>query len=188
MLKSTIRFLKAGEVVPGFPPKRYTKGTKYVRLRWKVGVRQYVEVWEHRVRDGRVVDGIVHHKNHNKHDNSEDNRVIFHSDAEHLAHHRTISRSEVLRLYSQGVSRSEIARTLSTDSGNISKILTDHGVPLDGTPKGERHPQSKLNNESVLAIRDERNRGETLVRLAEKYGVTHKAISAVVKRVTWTHI
>ena len=45
-----IRTLKAGEVVPSAPPRRYVASHGYVRLRWTVGPgpRDEVEVYEHR--------------------------------------------------------------------------------------------------------------------------------------------
>lgn len=69
-----IRSLKAGDPIPPGEPRRYLSSHGYVRLRWKVGKRRYVEVYEHRVVDGVVTDAPqVHHHNRVKHDNRPEN-------------------------------------------------------------------------------------------------------------------
>lgn len=85
--KDTIRQLRPGEAVPQHPPRRYSTGSGYIRLRWKVGVAQYVETYEHRVFDGAVTTAEhVHHKNKDRSDNRPENLVQMTAE-EHTSHH-----------------------------------------------------------------------------------------------------
>jgi len=55
--------------------------------------------------------------------------------------------------------------------------------------RGERHPHAKLSESDVLAIRSEYALGKTRqVDLAEHYGVTQVAISALLRGHTWKHL
>lgn len=51
--------------------------------------------------------------------------------------------------------------------------------------KGERQHSAKLNRADVVEIR---NSGLSQASLARKYGVTHRAIMKVRKRITWKHV
>lgn len=73
--------------MPCGEPKRYPNGDGYIRLRWKVGIEQYVETYEHRVFDGVVTDAEhVHHRNEVRDDNSPENLEPMTAE-EHNAHH-----------------------------------------------------------------------------------------------------
>lgn len=128
-----IRQLRAGEPIPDGPPRRYlNKSTGYVRLRWKVGVRQYVEVYEHRVADGRVVDAQqVHHRNHDRADNRPENLKPV-TVAEHGEHHRAVDHDWIICEYMYGEAMDTIADDLGVHPATVSRILTQHAVP--------RHP------------------------------------------------
>lgn len=84
---STIRQLQRGEAVPTSTPRRYPNRDGYIRLRWKVGIQQYVEVYEHRVVDGIVTDAEhVHHDNLVRHDNEPGNLVELTADEHNQLH------------------------------------------------------------------------------------------------------
>ena len=86
-MSDTIRQLKPGERVPASPPRKYRHERGYMRLRWKVGVAQYVETYEHRVFDGVVTTAEhVHHLNEVKTDNRPENLLPM-SRREHNSHH-----------------------------------------------------------------------------------------------------
>lgn len=83
----TTRQLRAGEPLPEGEPSRYLNDRGYVRLRWLVGVGEYVEVYEH-----RLVMGIppremeIHHINGIKTDNRRANLVAL-SKSDHAILH-----------------------------------------------------------------------------------------------------
>jgi hypothetical protein len=81
--------LRAGERLPAGVPKRYLFGNGYVRLRWRVGTRSYVEVYEHRVDGDRVTSApVVHHEDHRRDNNDPGNLKHLASRAEHVKIHR----------------------------------------------------------------------------------------------------
>lgn len=54
--------------------------------------------------------------------------------------------------------------------------------------KGETHSQCKLNDDKVRRIRLLRERGWTLQRLSDEFGVTVPNIGYICRRQTWTHL
>jgi len=54
--------------------------------------------------------------------------------------------------------------------------------------QGERHPQAKVTEAGVLAIRARTIAGESRRVLAKEYGVTPEAISRIHARQTWRHV
>lgn len=66
------------------------------------------------------------------------------------------------------------------------------GVPSpleDRRPaRGERQHLAKLTDDAVRAIRRRHAAGETQQALADEFGVSQRAVSAVVRRVTWRHV
>jgi DNA-binding CsgD family transcriptional regulator len=90
----TIRTLRPGEPCPSLDPRRYTSDSRgYVRLRWKIGVTQYVETYEHRVVGGLVVttSETVHHRNEIKSDNNPGNLEPL-TRRDHALHHKRPSK------------------------------------------------------------------------------------------------
>lgn len=64
-----------------------------------------------------------------------------------------------------------------------------YNKPEETTAKGEGHGMAKLTEEQVLAMRAEYATGETSTRkLAEKYGVSRRAIMFILHREHWKHI
>lgn len=54
--------------------------------------------------------------------------------------------------------------------------------------RGMENGHSKLTDDQVLAIRRERQAGETMAVLAHRYSTTAGNIHAIVHRRTWTHL
>jgi len=130
MSKNKIRSLKPGEPIPAGSPGRYRSSEGYIRLRWWLSPTESVEVYEHRVVDGRVTDAPhVHHLNGVKDDNRPDNLIAL-TPAEHRRHHRSIDRAELIDLYEGGMSTAAIERTLGINRGNVSKMLRSEGVEM----------------------------------------------------------
>lgn len=61
-------------------------------------------------------------------------------------------------------------------------------VAMGRSTAGERHPNSRLTNDTVLEMRTRRARGEALSDLAERFGVVPSAVSAICLGKTWRHI
>lgn len=133
-----IRQLKPGERVPDGEPKRYRSGHGYIRLRWKVGVRSYVEVYEHRVIDGRVtVAEQVHHENRRRDDNRPENLHQLTAE-DHQREHESPVADEVVRRYAEGESILSIAGAVDRDGSSVFRILQRRGVKF--RTRGGYHP------------------------------------------------
>lgn len=83
--RTRIRTLRPGEPLPEGEPRRYPNDRGYVRLRWKVGPAEYVEVYEHRLVAG-LPDAEVHHRDGDKANNDRDNLLPL-DKREHATHH-----------------------------------------------------------------------------------------------------
>lgn len=57
-----------------------------------------------------------------------------------------------------------------------------------GSPIGTKHPNAKLNEHKVRALRTDYARGVCKAALARKYGIGETAVSQVVSRRTWRHV
>lgn len=126
--KNKIRQLRIGDAIPLGVPARYPSKRGYVRLRWKVGVYEYVEVYEHRIVAG-LVSRHVHHKNEDKSDNSPDNLKPV-STLEHGAEHSKIDMAEAARLYAQGWSLPQLGRRYSVGNASVMRSLKLRGVRM----------------------------------------------------------
>lgn len=80
-----IRALRAGDTAPAGEPRRYMASTGYVRLRWRVGTDDYVEVLEHRFVMG-IPEGEVHHRDGDKTNNHPSNLEVT-SKRSHARYH-----------------------------------------------------------------------------------------------------
>lgn len=135
-----IRRLPRGAPIPSNPPRRYRTSDGYFVWRWRVGTREYIEVLEHRVRDGHVVDAeTVHHHDHVRHNNSRSNlSPISASEHARIHHRRTTDRKAAVAMYASGMTTVAIAAELGTYCGNISRILRAEGVTI--RPSWKRTP------------------------------------------------
>ena len=131
----TIRQLKSGERLPDGEPRRYATGHGYVRCRWSVGPYQEVEVYEHRI-DWSVRAVVeaqhVHHRNHDRSDNSPANLLAL-SAREHGREHQKIDWDAVVALYLAGLTTTQVARKLKCDAGQVSRILARRGITARAT-------------------------------------------------------
>lgn len=126
-----IRSLRSGDPIPTGPARRYTSGEGYVRLRWRVGPRLLLETYEHRVRDGVIVDDEhVHHLNHQPADNRPENLKGM-TAREHADLHANDKRApweRIARMYEAGLTQPQIADELGVNSSTVSRALSKVGV------------------------------------------------------------
>lgn len=149
-----IRMLRSDESLPEGEPRRYSTRSGYIRLRWRIGPGDYVEVLEHRrVRTGADSDH-VHHINHNPSDNRPENLVRLTKD-EHAALHgsesRKFDRRRAIQLYEAGLSTPELARVFGVHHVSVYRALRKEGVPLRRTGEWARTP---VDEGRVLALHD----------------------------------
>lgn len=158
-----IRSLRPGEATPPGEPRRYPNSHGYIRLRWKLGRRQYVECYEHRVVDGYVTDAEhVHHKNRRRDDNRPEN--LEHVTAEqHHEHHASPRTEYVLRRYAEGATTVAIAEELGGDASAIWRLLRRRGVqtrpPWGYWPEPDREGVAFLHAAGVRPARMARTLG-----------------------------
>lgn len=131
--RKVIRTLGPDEARPSWEPYRYADRAGYIRLRWRVGVAEYIEVREHRAVVGDVPGLHVHHLNHDPSDNRPENLVHLtpaeHS-AIHAAHHRKVDLAEAIRLYESGLSTLAIGRLMGVDHSNVWRSLHKAGYKM----------------------------------------------------------
>lgn len=104
MKATTVRQLAPGEPDPPGEPRRYENGSGYVRLRWKVAPREYVERYE---RDD--AGGIVRTR---------------------PSAARRIDVDAAARLYAEGLTLPEIGERLGYNHGALSRALRRAGVTM----------------------------------------------------------
>lgn len=174
------RRLLPGSPIPTEPPRRYKTSDGYVLLRWKVGVRDYVEVLEHRIVDGQVTAAPnVHHADHDKANNDASNLVPMDWDEHGRAHH-VIDRDEVVRLYEAGHSTIAIAERVATHPGNVSRMLAQRGVQARSTrlwtPEQEEQIAAELREAGTARLVLERwpMSRDTLGRIQRRHGIVLK--------------
>lgn len=76
---------------------------------------------------------------------------------------------------------------LGTSADNTADMILKGRTNYRGM-LGSEHPNARLSQCMVLAIRDRHARGERVVDLAREHGVKPPAIQKVVLRKTWRHI
>lgn len=162
--------------MPDSVPRRYP-AQGYVRLRWKVGVRQYVECLEHRVFNGQVTSAAhVHHRNHLRDDNAPGNLVPLDSRA-HGVEHRRWRRREIVAAYRAGESTVQLSERLGVHPGTVSRYLAEAGV--SARPK----PSTTL-DEALL--RDLHARGVRPATAARELLVSEAVVRRAMKRLSLT--
>lgn len=119
--RSTIRSLRSDEPNPEGEPRRYEDRDGYVRLRWKIGVRQYVERLE-RDESGSLV-------------RTKPPKA------------KRIDAGEVVRLYREGMTQTEIAERIGCNHGAVSRVLARQGEQV--RPHWNR---VKADPEQVIAL------------------------------------
>ena len=174
---STIRALRPGEQVPEGVPKRYRNGSGYIRLRWKVGVRLYVEAYEHRVLDGFVTTAEhVHHKNHDRADNRPENLVPMTAE-EHKEEHTSAEAErgrEMASLYRSGVSIPKLAKKYRLSTTCVYRRIAAEGVPM----------RTKADYAAVVdadEVAELYRAGRSLTSLASQYRVEPARMTAIIR-------
>jgi DNA invertase Pin-like site-specific DNA recombinase len=166
----SIRRLRPGEPVPSGEPRRYTTSDGYVVLRWNVGVREHVEILEHRLVAGNPV-GPVHHENRNRMDNEPGNLRPTADASEHGRLHAQIDRQEVRTLYESGLTTIEVADRLGTHPGNVSRMLRQAG----GEARPPRLRRPDLDRDEIdRRLRD----GEPILAIARAMGCSRTPVYA----------
>jgi hypothetical protein len=130
-----IRRLRDDEPVPSSAPRRYRGRGGYIILRWKVGVRTYVEVLEHRIVAGRHRPH-VHHRNHQRDDNRPDNLAPL-SALEHGAEHSCINIEEATGLYYEGWSLKRLASKYGVHPVTLMRGLKRRGLQPRSISEGQ---------------------------------------------------
>lgn len=124
----SIRRLSDEEPLPCGKPRRYTTVDGYKILRWKIGLKTYVEALEHRVITGRS-SPHVHHKNGRRDDNAKGNLVPL-TPLEHGAEHSTVDFNEAVELYSSGWSLPQLAQRYGVHNTSVMRGLKRRGVAM----------------------------------------------------------
>lgn len=123
--RSTVRALRPGEAPPDGEPRRYPNAAGYVRLRWKVGQREYVETYE-RGGDGELVRTVAPTA-------------------------KRLDEAEVVRLYRSGRSTLEVAAEVGCTSSAVSRVLRRRGVQARPQPTVDDAEVARLYAEGLGA-------------------------------------
>lgn len=132
-----VRTWTPGDPIPDGEPSRYPDRDGYVRLRWKVGVMEYVEAREHRFLTATEPGRHVHHRNGTKGDNRPVNLARLGA-SEHAQLHglarRRFNRTVAIEMYESGMSTPAIGRALGVDPSNIWRGLHREGYVMRPRP------------------------------------------------------
>lgn len=75
---------------------------------------------------------------------------------------------------------------LGTQADNVRDM---YAKQRGNRPKGEDHCCARFTTEQVIALRETYATGGVSMReLAQRHGVSHRAIGRIVRRVTWVHL
>lgn len=102
----------------------------YVLLSWKVGTRQYVEAYEHRVVMGNPTGMEVHHLNHNRSDNRPENLVVIDPSEHRRLHASSVDDARVVELYAQGMSTVAVASEIGCEPSTVWRSLVRSGQEI----------------------------------------------------------
>lgn len=158
----SIRTLKQGDPIPAGEPRRYLNDAGYVRLRWKVGVEQYVEVYEHRLVMGMPPDDLhVHHRNRDRQDNRPENLEVL-TWGEHRQRHL-------------GEDRPEFARRRAARGGYRSRSAQEKASRAIARREKMR--------DRALAMRAMYESGASTTEVGEAFGLDSSRVSVHLRRI-----
>src|SRR4249920_1284711 len=176
--KTVIRVLKAGEPLPDGEPRRFLDRDGYIRLRWRVGPYELVEIREHRAINEPRSDDHVHHRNHNPSDNRPENLVTL-TASEHTALHarerRRWDRERAAHLYDAGLSTTDIAIIYGVNSATVSRGLRAIGVSMRAFANADR---TEVDEQTVLRLHDAGVRAKPI---GDQLGVGREVIVRVLR-------
>ncbi|PRB01785.1 HNH endonuclease [Microbacterium sp. MYb64] len=160
-----VQTLRPGDATPDGIPRRYVNGAGYVRLRWKVGIEQYVEVYEHRFVAGMPSPDLdVHHRNRVRDDNRIENLQVLTPEEHRLLH--------------LDEDRPEFARRRAVRGGHKSRSAFE---------KAERAKsrRAELHNRS-LRMREMYEAGASTTEVGAAFGVDASRVSVHLRRIGTT--
>lgn len=160
-----IRTLRQGDPIPSTEPSRYVNDAGYVRLRWKVGVEQYVEVYEHRFVAGMPdADLDVHHRNRVRDDNRAENLQVLTPEEHRLLH--------------LDEDRPEFARRRAARGGHKSR---------ESFEKAERAKSRRAAiHERALRMREMYEAGASTTEVGVAFGIDSSRVSVHLRRIGTT--
>lgn len=101
---------------------------------------------------------------------------------------------EMIELYKDGLTHDDLAEKYDVHPAYISTILSGKALPeiereiVGSLHIGERNNQSKLNPDAVREIRRLRKQGLTQREIAERFGVSPRAVRKILSGDTWSHV
>jgi hypothetical protein len=128
IIPRSCRRLTADEPIPTSTPRRFHTRDGYVLLRWKISRNVFVEALEHRALTTMAAPH-VHHKNHDRTDNSLDNLQPV-TPKEHGIAHWTWDRREARTFYESGWTTTQIAAHYGINGGTVSRGLRSVGTVM----------------------------------------------------------
>lgn len=175
--RNTIRQLRAGDPIPPGQPRRYRSQHGYIRLRWKVGERSYVEVYEHRFVAG-LPPGHVHHRNEVKSDNRPSNLEAL-SPSSHTALHNpfTWDVDEGAKLYQSGWTLLRLEARYGVNHVTIRNGLLSRGVVMRSPAR-----PSCVGHEAATTVRGLHLAGYSAPAIASRLGVTVQPVRDAIRR------
>lgn len=123
------RHLKRGERVPAGAPRRYIVPAGYVLLRWIIAPGEAVQAFEHRIRDGRIIDAArVHHRNGNRADNRRRNLEPMTRGDFMIAHQPPAYLDTARRMRAAGRSWAAIGRAVGRSDNAVRVAVLRRGA------------------------------------------------------------
>src|SRR3954464_8422549 len=129
--RTTSRMLRPGEQIPEGEPRRYLSSHGYMRLRWQVAPRSYIETYEHRVFEGRVrTEDHVHHVDRIRTNNTPANLRPLSAGEHRHVHMPQLWAEEAGRLYLAGLSTYQVGKAVGKDPSTVWRALVKTQIPI----------------------------------------------------------
>lgn len=179
---NVITYVSAAHEAPEGSPRRYVSDSGYVRLRWKVGTRKYVEAWEHRVAAGAESGESVHHLDRVR-DNNVTNNLERIAPSDHAKLHgreRAIANIDVIASeYEAGATLPFLERKYGHSSGTLCRAISRTGVRVRST--GEAGMRRRVSHFDEAAMVECYLSGRGVVMTADRFGVSGVVVQRVLR-------